>query len=547
VRAEPEQNQFVFDYQAAYIHRQTIISFSQKAELQDRTATFEVTVPPKGDWQTCIWITPMWDLVPARPKYGCDAFGKATPESTGSLPEWQAQLPVLHSDDETLTKTFAQSVIDLAALRFYPERRDHPVLAAGLPWYMALFGRDNLITAYQCCYAVPSLAACALRALARLQGTKVDDFRDEEPGKIPHEQRFGELTLLGESPHSPYYGTVDATPLFLILLHEVYRWTLDRGLITELQEPALRALAWIDRYGDADGDGYVEYVKRSPKGLDNHCWKDSPTSIVFQDGTLATPPIAVAEVQGYVYDAKLRLAELAEQVWQELELARRLRQEAAALRARFNRDFWIPRQGGYFALALDRDKRQVDSMTSNMGHLLWSGIVDADKAPRVVRQLTGEHLDSGWGIRTLSTLDKGFNPIAYHAGTVWPHDNSLIAAGLARYGYRDEANRIIQGMLDVARYFDYRLPEVFAGFQRSQISFPVEYPTASSPQAWATGAAMLFVRILLGLEPETGRGGVTLDPALPAGLGYVRLENMPVFGRRFHVDSRDGRQGGLAA
>jgi glycogen debranching enzyme len=538
VSADGAKNRLVFDYRVESIHRQTVISFSETASLDGRTATFAVTVPAKGEWQTCIWITPVWDLHPAQPKYGCNAFGQASPETVMTLPEWQALMPALRSDDVDLVKAFDQSVIDLAALRFYPEHRDHAVLAAGLPWFMALFGRDNLITAYQCCYAIPSLAICALKALARLQGRERNDFRDEEPGKIPHEQRFGEMTQLGKVPFGPYYGSVDATPLFLVLLHEVYRWTGDRDLVMGLQEAARKALTWIDDHGDADGDGYVEYCKRSPKGLDNHCWKDSVNSILFRDGSRAGPPIAVAEVQGYVYDAKLRIASLADEVWHDPALARRLRQEATALKARFNRDFWIADRGGYFALALDKDKRQVDSMTSNMGHLLWSGIVADDKAPLVVKQLTGDHLSSGWGIRTMSSQDAGYNPLEYHNGTVWPHDNSLIAAGMARYGFRAEANRIIRGLIDAARHFDYRLPEVFAGYQRTRFGFPVDYPSASSPQAWATGAPLLFVRTLLGLEPDRVSGGLVCDPQLPEGIGYVRLENLSLFDKRLALDTR---------
>lgn len=532
-------NRLRFDYQIESIHRRTIVSFSETAQLDGRTATFQVQVPPKGEWQTCIWITPVWDLTPSRPKYACNAFGKASPETTLSLPEWERMLPTLDSGDVDLMRTFRQSIVDLAALRFYPGERDHAVLAAGLPWFMALFGRDNLITAYQCCYALPSLATCALRVLARMQGRQWDDFRDEEPGKILHERRFGEMTLLGQVPFSPYYGSVDATPLFLILLHEVFRWTGDSAIVLELEEAARHAITWLDRYGDLDGDGFIEYCKRSPKGLDNQGWKDSSACILFRDGQPAEPPIALAEVQGYAYDARLRAADLAETVWQDPALAARLRQQAATLKTHFNRAFWVDDQGGYFALALDQAKRQVDSRTSNMGHLLWSGIVEADKVAQVVRHLMGDDLMSGWGIRTMAHGDAGYNPLGYHTGTIWPHDNSLIAAGLARYGFRDEAARIIAAQLAAARHFGYRLPEAFAGYQRSRFGFPVDYPTASSPQAWATGAPFLFVRTLLQLEPDSDRHEVRCDPHLPEGMHFVRLANLQLFGRELAVDSRD--------
>ncbi len=453
-----------------------------------------------------------------------------------SLRQWLDRMPELRTDCDPLLRTYERSLVDLAALRFYPDRSDEPVLSAGLPWFMALFGRDNLIAAYQTCHVAPDLAACILRTLGKRQGTVVDNFRDEEPGKIPHEQRFGELTLLGRSPHGPYYGTVDATPLYLVLLHEVYRWTGDRNLVNELWENALRCLDWIDRHGDLDGDGYVEYLKRSSEGLDNQCWKDSWNSILFSDGSLARPPIAVCEVQGYVYLAKLGIAALARDVRGDDVLASRLLAEAAELKRRFDRDFWIADRGGYYAIALDRDKRKVDSLTSNLGQLLWTGIVPDEKARLIADQLMSDALFTGWGIRTMSWLDRGFNPIEYHNGTVWPHDNSLIAAGLARYGFHDEASRIILAHLEAARYFAYRLPEAFAGYHRARIDFPVEYPTASSPQAWATAAPILFIRTLLGLDPDPELRTLRMDPRLPQGIGRLELRNLRLFGRTFAVE-----------
>jgi glycogen debranching enzyme len=393
-----------------------------------------------------------------------------------------------------------------------------------MPWFMTVFGRDSLITSYQALPFSSELARTSLRVLGARQGTRVDPFRDEEPGKILHEIRFGELTAFGERPHSPYFGTADATPLYPVLLDEYERWTGDADLVRELEAPARAALEWIDRYGDRDGDGYVEYERALESGLENQCWKDSWNSILFRDGSLAKLPRATCEIQGYVYDAKRRGARLARDFWNDAELAERLEREAAELRARFNKDFWMPERE-FFAVALDGDKRQADSITSNPGHLLWSGIVDDDKAALVVRRLMDDSMFSGWGIRTMAVGEGAYNPIEYHCGTVWPHDNSMIAAGLARYGYREEAARVVSGILEAARFFDYRLPEAFAGYPRGRTSFPVQYPTASSPQAWATGTPLLFLRTILGLEPRGDE--LAIDPWLPGGIERVELRGVP--------------------
>jgi glycogen debranching enzyme len=405
---------------------------------------------------------------------------------------------------------------------------DASVPAAGLPWFMALFGRDSVITSYQSLPFAPELAETTLRVLAALQGTRVDAFRDEEPGKILHELRVGELTRFGQRPHSPYYGTADATPLWLVLLDETERWTGNADLVRELEPSARAALAWIDEHGDRDGDGYVEYRRGNEEtGLENMCWKDSWNSILFADGTNSVLPRATCEIQGYVYDAKRRCARLAREFWDDPALAERLDREAGDLRTRFNRDFWIANRG-YFALALDGEKRKVDSLTSNIGHLLWSGIVDDDKAEAVAGHLMSEAMFTGWGVRTMAEGMGGYNPIEYHNGTVWPHDNAFIAAGLRRYGHAHDAATISFALLDAATYFDWRLPEVFAGYPRSLTSFPVEYPTASSPQAWATGTPLLLLRTMLGLEPDGEE--LRTDPVLPPEIAKLSLES--VRGRR---------------
>jgi glycogen debranching enzyme len=331
--------------------------------------------------------------------------------------------------------------------------------------------------------------------------------------------------MLGERPHSPYYGTHDATPLFLILLDEYERWAGDRDFVRSLRPAAMKALEWIERYGDRDGDGYLEYQTRSKEGLANQCWKDSSNSILFKDGTVAKGPIATCEIQGYAYDGRVRLARLAREVWDDHQLAGRLEHDAATLRERFNRDYWIEARGHY-ALALDGEKRPVDAMTSNVGHLLWSGIVPDDRAAMMVKRLMSAEMFTGWGIRTMSANDAGYNPIEYHDGTVWPHDTAFVAEGMRRYGYREEASHLALMLIQAAEAFEYRLPEVFAGFAREETGEPVEYPTASRPQAWAAGAPLLALRTALGLDVVNGT--LRIDPHLSHGWGHVRLENIAV-------------------
>lgn len=527
----------VLGYRRGTFVRETSISSSADADVSEEGLVFAVKIEPKAEWSTCVDVQPVAEQAcVVKYRHG---EREAKPNMKQSLREWLADAPTLECDWDPLNHVYRQSLVDLAALRFEPLILPGTSLpAAGLPWFMTLFGRDSLIASYQALPFEPELAETTLRVLAARQGTKVDDFRDEEPGKILHEIRFGELTVFEERPHSPYYGSADATPLFLVLLDEYERWTGDAGLVRELEGAARAAIEWIDCDGDRDGDGYVEYERRNVEsGLENQCWKDSWNSILFADGSLAKPPLATCEIQGYVYDAKVRAARLAREIWRDPILAERLEADASALKDSFNRDFWIPDRR-FFALALDRDKRQVDSLTSNIGHLLWSGIVDEGKADALAEHLMGPRLFSGWGVRTMAEGEGGYNPIEYHNGTVWPHDNSFVAAGLARYGYREEAGRIAMAILEAATYFDYRLPEVFAGYRRDLTRFPVEYPTASSPQAWATGAPLLLLRAILGLEPVGDL--LTVDPLLPESLGRLELRDVP--GRWGRTDAVAGTE-----
>jgi glycogen debranching enzyme len=514
-----------------YIRETWIRPHSDEAEVTTDELVFRPEIAPQGSWTAWIEIVTAVDGTPAghdRTRYqpGEEAHGRASSRrELGRHPALAKLLelaPKLETDWEPLKLTYARSLVDLAALRFYPRQgSEAAVAAAGLPWFQTLFGRDSLITSYQSLHIVPELAGVTLDVLASMQGVRRDDFRDEEPGKILHELRFGELTAFEERPHSPYYGSADGTMLFLILLDEYERFTGDTERVRRLEPNARAALAWIDEDGDRDGDGYVEYERRNTEtGLENQCWKDSWNSILFADGTLAKLPRATCELQGYAYDARRRCARLAREVWEDEALATKLEHQADELKRSFNQDFWLEDRR-YYALALDGDKRPVDALTSNIGHLLWSGIVPDDRADDIVHHLLGSRLFSGWGVRTMAEGDGGYNPIGYHQGTVWPHDNSLIAMGLRRYGYDEEAATIAIAILEAAQYFLGRLPETFAGYLRSLTEYPVEYPTACSPQAWATGAPLLLLRVLLGIEGADGAN--ERNAVLPDRIGHLSL------------------------
>jgi glycogen debranching enzyme len=530
-----DKGRLLLGYERGSFGRLTVISATARAKLDEKGLTFAVRIEPHGEWTTG------FDVVTAaaasgtyvRPKYAGGAR-RARPNMERSLDRWISDAPRLESDSDSLKATYRRSLVDLAALRFSPPVMGRGSLpAAGLPWFMTMFGRDSIFTSLQALPFTPELAATTLKALGDWQGTRVDDFRDEDPGRILHEMRYGELTAFEERPHSPYYGCADATPLYVVLLDEYEQWTGDRRLVRELEREARAALNWIDEHADLMGNGYISYKRRNEKtGLENQCWKDSWDSISYRDGRLPGFPRATCELQGYAYDAKLRGARLARLVWKDPEFADQLERQAADLKRRFNRDFWVD-DDQYFALALDAEGKQVDSLTSNNGHLLWSGIVDKSKAKAVVRHLMGPRLFSGWGIRTLAEGEGRYNPIGYHVGTVWPFDCSFIAWGLRRYGFKEEAAQIAHGILDAAEFFDGRLPEAFGGYERGVTKYPVQYPTACSPQAWSTGAPLLLLRTMLGLEPVGDN--LVVDPVLPEGIGLVALLDIP--GRWGRVDA----------
>jgi glycogen debranching enzyme len=512
--------------------RGTRLTFNRKCRVRPDRATFRVALAPRSSWSLCVDIAPIVDGKPRPPLLRCGAFHKHAAKMPMALDEWLADTPFLEAGKDAVGRTYRQSVLDLAALRIRPDDVSvHWAMpGGGLPWFMTVFGRDSLIAAYEAIPYHQELSQATLEALAELQATEWDNFRDAEPGKIMHELRRGILAKTGKIPHTPYYGTHDATLLWLILLEEYERWSGDTKFVRRMESHARAALAWMEGPADLDGDGYLEYRKRSdsPKALDNHCWKDSDGSIVFADGRRAEPPIATCELQGYAYDARLRTARLMRDVWNDEETAARLEEDAAALKRRFNRDFWVKGRGHY-ALALDGEKNQVDSMTSNTGHLLWSGIVDERRAAAVVRRLMRPDMFTGWGIRSLSSEDGGYNPLEYHNGTVWPHDTAICAAGMRRYGFDEEAGAVCIAVLDAAEKFTNQLPEVMAGFPRDESGVPVEYPAALKPQSWAAGAPLLAIRTLLGLDVIDGK--LRSRPHVPEELGKLRLRNVGYRGR----------------
>jgi glycogen debranching enzyme len=533
-RSTVDRGALVLGYSRETYVRETRIASSVPANVDGKGLSFNVTIDAHGSWETVLEVGIVVPSGRLGDKPGAIRRVGPTHNMARGLEKWIGHAPRLECDDDHLRTTYARSLVDLAALRFSPRTMaTHSLPAAGLPWFMTVFGRDSILTSLQSLAFTSELAATTLRILGERQGTRVDDFRDEDPGRILHEMRFGEMTAFEERPHSPYYGCADATPLYVVLLDEYERWTGDTRLVRDLEYQARAALRWIDEYANLQGNGYIAYQRRNEEtGLENQCWKDSWDSISHKDGTLPGFPRATCELQGYAYDAKVRGARLARKVWRDEAFAVQLEAEAADLKRRFNRDFWVA-DGGYFAIALDMDGRQVDTLTSNNGHLLWSGIVDKSKAKRVVENLMGPRLFSGWGVRTLAEGEKRFNPIGYHVGTIWPFDNSFIAWGLRRYGFNDEAARIAEGILDAAKFFDGRLPEAFGGYPRSMTRYPVQYPTACSPQAWSTGAPLLLLRTMLGLEPHEDH--LIVDPAIPKSIGRVELLDIP--GRWGRIDA----------
>jgi len=505
--------------------------------------SFDISLGPAETWHCCL----LYDLFDGQTKHASprDCISEShRSRHAESLEDWQRTVLKIRTSNEEFYRCFTQGVADMAALRLPIRGTDHMVFvpAAGLPWFVALFGRDSLIVSLQTMLVYPDFARGALDVLGAYQAQQRDDYRDAEPGKILHELRYGELAHFRLIPHTPYYGTSDATPLYLVALHLAWRSTGDRSLIEKHLRTAEGCLAWIDNYGDRDGDGLQEYQTRSSAGYENTGWKDSGDAVMYEDGTLVKGPKALCELQGYVYDAWLRMAEIYDEIGGH-DRAKHLREKAAALFQKFNELFWNE-ELGFYAYTLDGDKKPVFSIASNPGHCLWSGIVRKDRAARVVARLMQPDMWSGWGIRTLSALHKSFNPYNYQTGAVWPHDNAIIAFGFRRYGFAAEAAAVARSISGAASHFLINeLPELYAGLQRENLNFPVQYIGANVPQAWAAGTPFVLLQSLLGIVPDAPRGQLYVDPALPDWMPDVTLIDLRL-GRktmdlRFWRDGKD--------
>ncbi|HET9724198.1 MAG TPA: amylo-alpha-1,6-glucosidase [Actinomycetota bacterium] len=516
------------------VRRETHVVFAGRpdelrAEGRIVHATFRLTLGPYQTKLIGLTIEPITgSRTPSELEFDAAVHGVRR-----SYEEWEQASTQVVTDNELFNELLDRSLRDLRALD--TGTGDGHIIAAGIPWYVTVFGRDALIASHQLLSINPRPARETLAFLARHQGSQVDDWRDEQPGKILHEIRRGELAGAGVVPHTPYFGSVDSTPWFLILYGQHLRWTGDLAFAEELLPAAEAALGWIDGYGDLDGDGFVEYLCRSAGGIRNQGWKDSHDSIVHADGRIAEPPIALAEVQAYVYMAKERMADVYLALGREHE-ADRLIAQAEELRQRFNDAFWMEDEQ-YFATALDADKRQVRTVTSNPGHGLYCHIVDDDKAIALAKRLLAPDMFSGWGVRTMSKSAIAYNPMSYHNGSVWPHDNALIAAGLKRYGFVRSTNRVATALFDAAIQADYmRLPELFCGFTRRTPNRPVSYPIACSPQAWAAGSPFLMLQAMLGISARAHMNLLTVNkPHLPTWLNTVEVRNLVVGGSRISL------------
>jgi glycogen debranching enzyme len=543
------------------LHRKTLIEYDRQPEPKtSNSMVFSLQLGPHVPVSITLAILPVIGNGSAQQKSKSlnrasrkDGFDANLNVLAQSYESWHRDSTAFQTNNELFDRSLLrQSRLDIRALLEFSDGADSGgdgrliVPSAGIPWYAVPFGRDAIITALQTLIYNPRIAEGTLRVLARYQGVRENEATEEEPGKIFHELRRGELANLGEIPHLPYYGTIDATPLFVVLFVETMAWLNDsptgQALYRDLLPAALRALEWCDTYGDFDGDGYLEHRPGREGGVTNQGWKDSFDSLQYPDGSLAELPAALIEVQGYVYEAKIGLGRLAV-MHDDDSLGVRLEHEAEALKARFNRDFWMPDEG-FFAQALDAGKRPVPSITSNAGHALWSGLAERDKAGQVVDRLMTEDMFSGWGIRTLSAHSPNYNPMSYHNGSVWPHDNSIIALGMQRYGFDKAAAEVIEAVTGAGlRFPGNRLPELFCGFPRDRKfnSNPAAYIVSCSPQAWAAASPFLFLQTLLGIRPLPGRG-LRIEPVSNDLFVRQRIEHLRVGDDRvsFEVHNREG-------
>ena len=516
------------------MRRETIVRFQTPPEsIENKTAVWRLKLPP-GAASVELLTTVSCHAEGERGWHPDRNFQQSLRSRRAHFLDWERDSTKFRSSNEVFDEALRTSIGDFHALQI-PDGHEH-IIAAGIPWFATVFGRDSIISAYQSLLLNPQLAKDTLRVLARHQGKAVNDWRDEEPGKILHEHRTGEMTRSGEMPFSPYYGSIDATPLFLVLLSETFNWTADDALVRELLPATFRALDWIENYGDLDGDGFVEYKRRSPRGLTNQGWKDSWDANMHRDGSVAAPPIALVEVQGYVYEAQYRMSQLLRQ-FGHAGRADQLKRRASELAKKIEKSFWMASEG-FYAMALDQDKRQLQVISSNAGHLLFTRTVSKDRARIIVNRIMQEDIHSGWGLRTLSRNERVFNPLSYHRGSVWPHDSSLIAHGMALYGFRAEVNSILSSLYQAALNFrDYRLPELFCGVQRREHDEPVHYPVSCSPQAWASGSFFLLLTSILGIRPSAHRKELNIvNPMLPDFVEELRLRDLQIGKSRVGLD-----------
>ena len=529
------------DFRRALMVR--LVNTTSRAAYGNGRIHFTIDLPPNSTWHTCCHYDLLEGDAIRRASSQCATAGDAS-DMAQRLGEWNDATTHMTSSNEDWYRLYHQSVEDMAALRLpYRDRNQHSetfVPAAGVPWFVSIFGRDSLIVSLQNMVVYPDFARGTLQRLAELQATTLDESRDAEPGKMPHELRVGELAHFHRIPHTPYYGTADATILYLITVHEAWKWSGDETLFRDLAGVVNGCVDWIDHYGDRDGDGFQEYQTRSAQGYENMAWKDAGDAVMYPDGSPVKGPKALCELQGYVFDAKRRLAEALEYLGDAVRAAQ-LRQEAATLQTRFEEQFWCE-DLGYYAYALDGDKQPVKTIASNAGHLLWSGIVRPEHAERVVRRLMAPDMWSGWGIRTLSEQHPAYNPFSYQNGSVWPHDNGIIAMGFKRYGFAKEAGMIARDISEAGSYFRFhRLPELYAGVKRTNGTFPVQYLGANVPQAWAAGSVFHLLRAMLGLDADAQRKQLIIDPVLPKWLPDITIRNLRV--GKAVVDLRFWREG----
>jgi glycogen debranching enzyme len=512
-----------------------------KAVYANGRLSFEVVLDQGRAWHCCLLYTLADGERHFAAPADCVGFSHKSHHAE-TMADWLKNVVEIRTSNEEFYRLFRQALEDMAALRLPIDDTDHMVFlpAAGLPWFVAPFGRDSLIVSLQNTLIYPEFGRGALEILGSLQATEEDNYRDAEPGKILHEMRYGELAHFKLIPHTPYYGTADATPLYLITLHAAWRATGDRSLLERHLETAERCLSWIDNYGDRDGDGFQEYQTRSPVGYENMGWKDSGDSVVYPDGSLVKGPKALCELQGYVYDAWVRMAEVFDALGKP-DRAQALRAKAGALFDRFNQAFW-DEELGFYAYALDGEKNKVLTVASNAGHCLWSGIVPPERAKKVVARLMAPDMWTGWGIRTLSADHPAFNPYNYQTGSVWPHDNAIIAMGCKFYGFAAEAARIAHDISTAASHFLLnQLPELYTAFARDETTFPVQYIGANVPQAWAAGSAFMLTQALLGFLPDAPRNKLYVDPSLPEWLPDLTVQDLRV--GKYKLDIRFWREG----